>query len=91
MAAEPRMGEPPVTAQPRRREQRRTRLDASVVPVEQALLARAGELSSNAMQAFSVLGPECEDGTADPARIEPNLKLMLADEFRALAEELHWQ
>lgn len=76
--------------EPQRREQRRTHLDASVVPVERALLARAHELSSGAMQAFAVLGPEREDGTVDPARIEPNLKLMLGAEFRALADELHW-
>lgn len=75
---------------PQRREQRRTHLDVSVVPVERALLARAHEMSSGAMQTFAVLGPEREDGTTDPARIEPNLKLMLAGEFRALAEELHW-
>lgn len=71
-----------------RRERRRTHLDASVVPVERALLARTEALSQDAMQVFAVLGPECEGDSA--ARIEPNLKLMLAAEFRALAEELHW-
>jgi hypothetical protein len=76
--------------EPQRRPQRRTHLDASVVPVERALLARAHELSSDAMQAFAILGPEREDGTADPARIGPNLKLIVAAEFRLLAEELHY-
>lgn len=76
--------------EPQRREQPAP-LGAAIVPVERALRARAHELSSAAMQAFAVLGPEREDGTVDPARIEPNLKLMLADELRALAAELaHW-
>jgi hypothetical protein len=35
-----------VTPQPSRREHRRTHLDASVVPVERALLARAAELDT---------------------------------------------
>lgn len=76
--------------QPQRRQQRKTHLDASVVPVERALLARAHEISTDAMGTFAVLGPEREDGTPDLARIEPNLKLMLAAEFRNLAEELHY-
>lgn len=74
--------------EPQRREEPR-HLDAALVPLERALLARAHELSSAAMQTFAVLGPEREDGTPDPARIEPNLKLMLAAELRALAAELH--
>lgn len=75
--------------EPQRRDEPR-HLDAAIVPVERALRARAHELSSGAMQAFAILGPEREDGTVDPARIEPNLKLMLAAELRALADELKY-
>jgi hypothetical protein len=62
---------------PPRREQRKIHLDASVVPVERALLARAEEL-------------EQED---DPIKFLSAPELMsafVAAEFRALAEELHW-
>lgn len=72
-------------AQPPRREQRRTHLDASAVPVERAYLARAGVLEGHAADyERDVMEP---DG-ALPEFIEA--KLTLAREFRALAEELHW-
>lgn len=90
MAGTIELQERTMAPQPQRRENRKTHLDASVVPVERALLARAHEMSSGAMQAFAILGPEREDGTDVPARIEPNLKLMMAAEFRNLAEELHY-
>jgi hypothetical protein len=61
---------------PQRREQRRTHLDASVVPVEQALLARAEAL-------------EAEAEKPDNASVASGLNL-LAGEFRDLAEELHF-
>lgn len=68
--------------EPKRREQRRTHLDASVVPVERALLARAAELEAK-VQGWK------EQPAADvaPAVIATDV---LSVEFRALAEELHW-
>ena len=60
---------------PKRREQRRTHLDASVVPVERALLARADDLENR--KSFEHIGgkPAAE---------------WLAAELRALADELHY-
>ena len=49
-------------------------LDASVVPVEQALLRRAEELEQ---PVFSITQEKAE------------IKAWIAQEFRALAEELH--
>lgn len=68
--------------EPQRRPQRRTHLDASVVPVERALLARAEQLSRSA---------KVEEITADLAS-ETNRVIYreMAREFRDLAEELHW-
>lgn len=65
-----------------RRTSRKTHLDASVVPVEQALLARAEQLSRSA---------KVEEITADLAS-EANRAIYraMAREFRYLAEELHW-
>lgn len=63
--------------QPPRRTQRRTHLDASVVPVERALLERARKLHD----AGSMLPP----GT-----VEGLLLLMFASQFTEMAEELHW-
>lgn len=61
---------------PPRRTQRRTHLDASVAPVERALLARADSLEEQADTARGMFKPEA-------------LRYVAA-EFRALAEELHW-
>jgi hypothetical protein len=63
--------------EPRRREVRRTHLDASAVPVERALLCRAARLESV---------PE-ETGLAGG---EDTIREWVAAEFRMLAEELHW-
>jgi hypothetical protein len=60
-----------------RRPQRRTHLDASVLPVEQALLTRAADLQ--------------EQGREKPPGSDTSLILLiLAQEHRDLAEELHW-
>lgn len=69
---------------PQRRENRRTHLDASVVPVERALLARAGVLEQHVAEITARL----DKGAALPEFAED--KLTLAAEFRALAEDLHW-
>ena len=67
--------------QPPRREQRRTHLDASVVPVERALIARATALEAEASSAF----------VADDLAAElVHTKRAVAAEFRALAEELRY-
>lgn len=65
-----------MTAQPKRREVRRPHLDAAAVPVERALLARAD-------------GADCQiDNQTDPATAAAYE--VVRDEFRALAEELHY-
>lgn len=66
---------------PARREFRRTHLDASVVPVERAFLARADALAAEAAR------------LRDQGRANGPLAGIcygLGDEFRQLAEELHW-
>ena len=74
---------------PPRREQRKTYLDASVVPVSLALLARADALETEALTVSANIGNEPWD------RIKENeahkVISAIATEFRALAEELHWQ
>lgn len=65
--------------EPQRRELRRTHLDASVVPVERALLARAEALQAEAEALAS--------GDTD---LLGGVKAMFAAEFRELAEELHY-
>lgn len=73
-----------MTTPPRRTEaQRKRHLDASVVPVERALLERAGVLDGRAADAPG--HPELGIGPAD-ARVLRGV----AAEFRALAEELHF-
>ena len=74
---------------PPRRARRNTYLDASVVPVERALLARAGEIGSDYAAARAA---------AAAHGVQSNLAEIIADavatlvatEFTALAEELHW-
>jgi hypothetical protein len=68
---------------PQRREKPKTHLDASVVPVERALLARADALDEESRNA------------RDPKKVTApgrgsDLLSIVATEFRALAEELHW-
>lgn len=62
---------------PRRREQRRTHLDASTVPVERALIARAQGLAARA-------------APMPPGSDTSHILLTIAAEYTALAEELHW-
>jgi hypothetical protein len=69
------------TPAPKRREVRRTHLDAGVVPVERALLARAEAIESRIVTSHNVM----LDANPIGAVI-----LLVAGEFRALAEELHW-
>ncbi len=79
-------------AEPKRREQRRTHLDASVVPVERALLARAGEIGSHldvARRAARVHGLD-EGAAALIGAVADTAAEIIATEFRDLAEELHW-
>lgn len=70
---------------PQRKAARKTHLDASVVPVEQALLGRAAELEQSAAQP-AALG----DSPAEALFIV-RVREQVAAEFRALAEELHWR
>jgi hypothetical protein len=79
-----------VTAQPQRRATRQEHLDARVVPVERALLARADDLENLAL---SARGASAALGA--PVLAKDNLPAdaayAIAAEFRALAEELHWR
>lgn len=76
-------------ADPKRREFRRTHLDASVVPVERALLARASGIGSDyaaARKAARTHGVQSDMAEV----IADAMAELVATEFRALAEELHW-
>jgi hypothetical protein len=71
--------------EPQRREQP-AQLDARLVPFERALLARAESLSLRASQRNAVGQAFIMENGPD---IESALDVRVADEFRALAEELH--
>lgn len=64
--------------EPKRRETRRTHLDASAVPVERALLHRADALE------------DLLSGFEHPGSVEWYAILRISNEFRQLAEEIHW-
>jgi hypothetical protein len=81
-----------VTA-PRRLEKRRPHLDAATVPVERALLARAADMeSASATFGEASKRPPLADDVpaAEFARNRSFVLEVMAGEFRALAEELHW-
>jgi hypothetical protein len=65
-----------MAAGPQRRTVRLTHLDAHVVPVERALIARAEVLEQRSK--------ELGDG-------DDQIYLVIAAEFRAMAEELHFR
>lgn len=74
---------------PARRDQRRTHLDASAVPVERALLARADSpepVASSLIEAAHAAG--ITDQQLDI--ITDIVSCMVFNQFRLLAEELHW-
>ena len=81
-----------MTAAPKRRETRRTHLDAAVVPVEQALLAKAADMES----ASALLREEEKrpDAAGTPWLAEDHIRAVALDTtasaFRAVAEEMHW-
>ncbi len=66
---------------PRRREKRIEHLHAAAVPVERALLERAEVLDGEA-RALAEIG--------DISVAACDAKVEIAQQFRALAEELHW-
>jgi hypothetical protein len=68
-----------------RRTARKTHLDASAVPVEKALLHRAVAITASATE---VLADSGDTETAET--LAAHIRLDIAMEFRALAEELHW-
>ena len=74
---------------PPRRDTPKVHLDASVVPVERALLARAGALEN---EALSAAGASAAIGGRVFARdgVPGEVIAALAAEFRALAEELRY-
>jgi hypothetical protein len=79
--------------EPQRREHRKTHLDASVVPVEQALLARAADLESSSMtfrQAVEQSTFGDDQAAAEFAVTTAAAHGVMANEFRRLAEELHY-
>lgn len=69
-------------AEPQRRETRRTHLDASAVPVERALIARAESLDGAVAERMAS-GDTMDMLTLTSYRV-------FSDQFRDLAEELHW-
>jgi hypothetical protein len=79
-------------ADPQRRETRRTHLDASVVPVERALIARADSLDEQAheLHASAQARVDIDQQTAEEVTELVGRRRLLAKEFRALAEELHF-
>jgi hypothetical protein len=68
---------------PQRRTTRQAHLNAHIVPVEQALIARAEALDTEARALMDDLGTPAQETGAGIRRI-------VAAEFRALAKELHW-
>lgn len=73
--------------EPQRRTQRRKHLDASAIPIEEALLHRALILEVRAKRtAWDATHPELG---IHPE--EAQILQVMATEFRALAEELHWR
>lgn len=66
----------PLPREPQRRPEPRKFLDASLVPLERALLARAGELDKKA--------------AVEPTGTVNWIAMEMAAEFRALAEELRY-
>jgi hypothetical protein len=70
-------------AQPRRRPVRNPHLDAHIVPVERALIARAEVMDERAKD---ILG----DPDAGADLLTGTVLAGMAQEFRALAEECHW-
>ncbi len=63
-------------------------LDASLIPLEKALLARAEFLSRRASQRNAINQALIIENGPD---IESAVDMRIADEFRALAKELHNQ
>jgi len=76
-----------MAAGPQRRTTPAPHLSAAAVPVELALLARAEFLSLRASQRNAVNQAYIMDNGPD---IESAVDMRIAEEFRALAEELHW-
>jgi hypothetical protein len=85
--------------EPQRREQRRTHLDASVVPVERALLARAATLETEEVngayraeirKAARVAGMGPGESTEITEALVCVVRAAVAEQLRALAEELHF-
>ena len=85
-----------MASEPQRREVRRTHLDASAVPVERALLARADAIESRIVTSHNVEWTTdvqaVRDAVTKAAEDEGRnaVARIVAGEFRALAEELHW-
>ena len=78
-----------MSAQPQRRATRQDHLDARVVPVERALLARADMLEDDALNAR---GASAAFGSPVLTRDEMphEVASSIATAFRALADELHY-
>lgn len=74
--------------QPQRREHRKTHLDASVVPVERALLERAITLSRQVIDEPDLTGATEEQAMA--AGVLLAVRAHVSAELLALAEELHY-
>lgn len=76
-----------MAAGPQRRAQRAAHLNAHIMPVELALKARADFLSLRASQRNAINEAFIIENGPD---IESAVDVRVAEEFRALAEELHF-
>jgi hypothetical protein len=70
-------------SEPKRREQRRTHLDASVLPVERTFLARANALMETARDIKALPAAKRDDLMHD-------VFVLMSNEWLLAAEELHW-
>jgi hypothetical protein len=72
---------------PQRRTTRNPHLDASIVHVERALLARAEALEQSTSRRNALMQEEI---MANGPQLESVFEHRIAEEFRLLAEELHY-
>jgi MoxR-like ATPase len=78
-----------MAAGPQRRATRQAHLNAHIVPVEQALIARVDHLLAEAARIEA--GPGESPDALDASARRAELYRSMATEHAALAEELHWR
>lgn len=90
MAGTIELQEAAMAPQPQRRENRKTHLDASVVPVERALIERAKAIDDELLDAHRHDPADCGSAALCRDGVMDVVNTKLAAEFRELAEELHY-